>query len=273
MKSLLFISVGVLVLATAAACTPGGPPRARAALDCPPSQGELDRTSVAPDGKTCVYASRDGDQVSLRLIPVSASYEATLQPVEQELQSEVQTEEEQAAAKVADAEANAKLAAVDATSAASAASAAAKAAKEASDDAASASKDGGDWDDESKGKGGRGEHAHVDLPGIHIDADDDGKANVNVGMIHVNAGENGAVVRMARDVRLRGEAFSREKRGFRASYIVAKDNLKDGWKAVGYEAAGPKAGPITVAVVKSKSGEHHDVFSDVKRLVRRNAGV
>lgn len=273
MKSLLFISAGALVLVAATACTPNDPPKARAALDCPPSQGELDRKSVAPDGKTCVYASRDGDEVSLRLIPVSASYEATLQPVEQELEGEVQTAADQAEAKAADATAQAKAATAQATASVSAASAAANAAKEAADDAAGAAKDADDWDDSKGAKGSHGDHARVDLPGIHIDADDDGKANVNVGMIHVNAGEDGAVVRMARDVRLQGEAFSREKRGFRASYIVAKDNLKDGWKAVGYEAAGPKTGPITVAVVKSKSGQHHDVFSDVKRLVRRNAGV
>ena len=65
----------------------------------------------------------------------------------------------------------------------------------------------------------------------------------------------------------------RERRGFRATYILAKDNLKDGWKAVGYEAAGPKSGPITVAVFKAHHGDHHDVSEDVKRLVRKNAGV
>jgi hypothetical protein len=65
----------------------------------------------------------------------------------------------------------------------------------------------------------------------------------------------------------------REKRGFRATYILARDDLKDGWKAVGYEAAGPKAGPITVAVFKAHEGGHHDVSDDIKRLVRRNGGV
>jgi hypothetical protein len=267
MKPLLFLSACGLALA-AAACAPTTPPKARAALDCPASQGDLQRASVAPDGKTCLYTTRDGDQVSLRLIPVSASYEAALQPVEQELQAEVQTDQEAAAAKVADA----KAAVAGAKAAAGAAAEAAKTAKQAAEDAVGEVKDA----DEGDGKGphpGRNEHAHIDLPGIHIDADDDGKADVNVGTIHVNAGENGAVVRMARDVRLRGEAFSRDKRGFRATYILAKDNLKDGWKTVGYEAAGPKIGPITVAVVKARTGDHHDVFNDVKRLVRKNAGV
>jgi hypothetical protein len=54
---------------------------------------------------------------------------------------------------------------------------------------------------------------------------------------------------------------------------VANSNLRDGWSAVGYEAGGPKAGPVTIAVVKAHGGNHHDVFHDVKRLVRRNADV
>jgi hypothetical protein len=77
---------------------------------------------------------------------------------------------------------------------------------------------------------------------------------------------------MSRDVRLRGEALSPQRRGFRSTFILARDDLKDGWRSVGYEAAGPKTGPITVAVFKAREG-HHDVSDDVKRLVRRNGGV
>ncbi len=273
MKPLFYLSACGLALMSAAACAPTAPPTARAALDCPARQGDLDRTSIAPDKKTCLYTTRDGDQVSLRLIPVSANYQAALQPVEQELQAEVQTDQEAAAAKVAIAAADAKTAAADAKASSASAAEAAKAAKQAAEDAVGEVKDADEGRDANGPHPDRNEHAHIDLPGIHIDADDDGKADVNVGMIHVNAGENGAVVRMSRDVRLRGEAFSRDKRGFRATYILAKDNLKDGWKTVGYEAAGPKTGPITVAVVKARTGDHHDVFNDVKRLVRKNAGV
>ncbi|HEY2357832.1 MAG TPA: hypothetical protein VGH86_10310 [Phenylobacterium sp.] len=273
MKPLLFLSACALVLSTATACAPSKPPTARAALDCPETQGDLTRASIAPDNKTCVYNTRDGDQVSLRLLPVSANYQTALQPIEQELQAEVQTDQEAAAARVANATADAKAAAESGKATAGVAAEAAKAAKQAAEDAVGEMKDA-EGDDTGKGPhADRNEHAHIDLPGIHIDADDNGKADVNVGMIHVNAGEDGAVVRMSRDVRLRGEAFSPEKRGFRATYILAKDNLKDGWKSVGYEAAGPKTGPITVAVVKARSGDHHDVFADVKRLVRKNAGV
>jgi hypothetical protein len=276
MKSLLFISACGLVLAGLGACAPMTPPTARVALDCPTDQGDLRLSSVSPDKKTCLYTSRDGDEVSLRLLPVSGSYEATLQPIEQELQGEVQTE-----AQGGKAAADAKPGTAVAAASAGATSDAAKAAKQAAEDARSDAKkddrkDDKDSDGDSKVKvdadDRNGDHAHIDLPGIHISADDD-KADVNVGGINVNAGENGATVRVSRDVRLRGEAFAPRRNGFRSTYILARDDLKGGWKAVGYEAAGPKAGPITVAVFKAHEGRHHDVSESVKRLVRRNGGV
>jgi len=271
MKSLLFISACGLALTGLAACAPTTPATARVALDCPRDQGELTLSSISPDKKTCLYSSRNGDQVSLRLLPVSAgNYEATLAPIEQELQTEVGPAEAATATGAQD-----KAGAAVATASSAAATSAAEAAKQAAADAkgavqASARKDKSDADTDTEDR--NGDHAHIDLPGIHISADDD-KADVNVGGINVNAGENGATVRMSRDVRLRGEALSAERRGFRATYILARDDLKDGWKAVGYEAGGPKVGPITVAVFKAREGHRHDVSGDVKRLVRRNGGV
>jgi hypothetical protein len=269
MKPLILATTCGLALTALAACTPGGPPAARAALDCPETQGDLKRTSVAPDGKTCGYVTRDGDEISLRLIPVTTGYQAALAPIEAELRAEVQTDKAVADSRSRAAEDGAKAAAV-AKSGASAARDAAEAARQAADDALSEAKDARD---NAKDAGESGANTHIDLPGIHIDADDSGKADVDVGMIHVNAGDDGATVRMLREVRLRGEALSREKRGFRASFILAQDNLKDGWRAVGYQAGGPKTGPITVAVVKSRFGGHHDILDDVKRLVRRNSGA
>ncbi|MGZ3378069.1 MAG: hypothetical protein ACXU8S_15865 [Phenylobacterium sp.] len=280
MKSLFLLSACGLALMSLSACGPTTPATARVALDCPSDQGDLKLSTMAADKKTCSYTSRNGDEVSLRLIPVSSTYEAALLPIETELQGEQET-----AAPAADAKASG--AQVDTKAAKGSAADAAKAAKEAENDAFhelrkdrnEADADAHDNDHVSIGggaivadSGAHGDHANINLPGIHISADDD-KANVSVGGVHVDAGEDGATVRMSRDVRLRGEALSRERRGFRSTYILAKDNLKDGWKAVGYEAAGPKAGPITVAVFKAHHGDHHDVSEDVKRLVRRNAGV
>lgn len=274
MKSLLFLTACGLVLTGAAACTPKGPPTARVALDCPSEVGDLKLSTMAPDKKTCLYSTRGGDEVSLRLIPVSgASYQAALQPVEAELQSEIEPEQKDAGTKVA--AADAKSGALSAKAASSAAADASAVARQAAEDArSSVRKAGKDEDSDSKDEGDSGDRAHIDLPGIHIDADDDkSTANVNVGGFHIDAGDNGATIRVARDVRLRGEALSRERRGFRATYILARDDLKGGWKAVGYEAAGPKVGPITVAVFKAHEGTRHDVSDDIKRLVRRNAGV
>lgn len=287
MKTLLFLAAGSLALTGLSACAPHGAHGVRTALDCPASQGDLQRTSIAPDQKSCVYATRDGDQVTLRLIPVSGSYQQALQSVEQELQGEVdatpasdkdkdkdkdKAKADEAAAKgeVKSAEAASKNAAAEVKTAAGEAKGAAQAARQAAEDALGDAKDA---ERDARGDSDGNEQAHIDLPGIHIDADEGGKADVNVGPIHVNAGENGAVIRMDRDVRLRGEAFSREKHGFRATYILANQNLKDGWSAVGYEAGGPKTGPVTIAVVKAHNGNHHDVFDDVKRLVRKNGGV
>jgi hypothetical protein len=254
------------------------PPTARVALDCPAEVGALKLSNTAPDKKTCLYSNRDGDEVSLRLIPVSTSgYAAALQPVEAELQSEV--EPASASGAKVSAMADGASVALSAKAADSAASDASAVAKQAADDAkSSARKSDKDEDEDSKdadsGSRHGGDHAHIDLPGIHINADDEtSSANIKISGVNIDAGDNGATIRVDRDVRLRGEAFSREKHGFRATFILARDDLKDGWKAVGYEAAGPKTGPITVAVFKAHEGAHHDVSDDIKRLVRRNGGV
>lgn len=271
MKPLHFLSACGLALAGLSACAPTTPATARVALDCPSDQGDLRLSNMSPDRKTCLYSTHDGDQVSLRLIPVSGSYQAALQPIEAELQGEIETAQQKAA--------GAAGGTASAVAGSASAAAAAKAARQAADDALGATqqaKKDADEDASNKvsvnGGDGRGDHAHIDLPGIHINADDD-RADVDVAGVNVNAGENGATVRMSRDVRLRGEAFSPERRGFRAIYILARDDLKDGWRSVGYEAGGPKAGPIVVAVFKAHEGHHHDVSDDVKRLVRRNGGV
>ena len=118
--------------------------------------------------------------------------------------------------------------------------------------------------------------ATVNLPGIHIVANErDETANIRVGPITVNAGDSGATIRIRRDVRLRGQALNPEKRGLRATFIYTGEDLPEGYRFVGYEAGGPKTGPITVAVVKSKleGDAGSEIYPDVKRLVRRNGGV
>jgi hypothetical protein len=299
MKTLLFVAASALALTTAG-CGPSTKPELRTALDCPASQGDLTRTNKAADGKTCIYTSSEGAEVTLQLIPVKGDATATLRDIENTIappQAAAAAESAEDAAdtakEAADAAKDSVAAAKDAAVAAhDAAKDAALIAKEAAEDAgrsAAASVsigDKGDWNSDKKDSvdvniGGKkvvsakdGETTRVDLPGIHISARDD-NADVRVGGIRINADDDQSTIHIFRDVRLRGEALSREKRGIRATFISA--NKADGsvYRYVGYEAAGPKTGPITVAIVKAKSDIDHDddVARDVRRLVRRNGGA
>jgi len=265
MQPLYLLAASALAL-TAAACGPKVP-AARAALDCPATQGDLTRTSVSPDGKACTYKTSGGAEVTLQLVSIQGGVDTTLSTIEDHLLAgRVKPE----AVKAAEGKP------ADAATSKGAATAADKAAKEAADDTKDVdvnievSKDGAVV---AEGDGGT---TRVDLPGIHIVAnDDEDTAKVQVGPINIDAGGDGATIRMRRDVRLRGEALNPEKRGLRATFIYTGEDLPDGYRFVGYEAGGPKRGPITVAVVKSKSEDHdgHDIYPDVKRLVRKNGGV
>lgn len=277
MKALSLAAVSAVALTTAACGN--GPPPMRAALDCPQSQGDLTRTSAAPDGKTCIYASPGGAEVTLQLVSTQGGVENALTAVETNLMAERAKAEETAAAA---AEAGANAAEAGATKPAAEAKAASSAAEQAQREA-NADTANVDVKIEVGKKGAivtesrTGDVTRVELPGIHIVANDrDETAKVQVGPIKIDAGGDAATVRIGpRDVRLRGEQLSREKRGVKATFIYASDELRDGYRYVGYEAGGPKRGPITVAVVKSKTEEpdEGDLHRDVKRLVRKNGGI
>lgn len=284
MKTLYLLAASALAL-TAAACGPKVP-AARAALECPARQGDLTRTSTAPDGKTCTYASPAGAEVTLQLVALQGGVDSTLANIETNLlAARMSPEQKAAAATTAGEQAAAELKPAEAKAAATAAE---KAAQEAAADAkgatVSAKVDGKEADSVDirmkDGKTviaeGEGGVTRVDLPGIHIVADDDtDSAKVQVGPIRIDASDDTATIRIRRDVRLRGEALNPERRGLRATFIYTGEDLADGYRFVGYEAGGPKRGPLTVAVVKSKTEEHDDgdLHRDVKRLVRRNGGV
>jgi len=267
MKPLYLACASALAL-TAVACGPKVPV-ARAALDCPTTQGELTRTSMSPDGRACTYASKGGAEVTLQLVNVTGGTDATLASIETNLLAD-----RTPAAAHAEPTEPAEPAKADAA----AAKDAAKAAKEAADDTKSVTVKV-DVDGHGESSSMVTEHGgttRVNLPGVHIVANDDNDtADVRIGPLRVNAGEDGATVRMRRDVRLRGEALNPEKRGLRAMFIYTGDDLPQGYRFVGYEAGGPKRGPLTVAVVKSKSEgpDDGDLYPDVKKLVRKNGGV
>lgn len=274
MKPFALLSVSILTLG-ATACAPKGPATV-ATLKCPTAQGDLTRTGVAADGAACTYVTTDGAEVTLQRIAVLGSPEATLQALEDKL--------------LAGRSAPPKTASEDASKTTAEKSAAEGTSADSIDDEVQAAVDEAMEDSKGSsvsvkiGKDAHGvivaddEHGHtrVNLPGIHISADDNSNtADVRIGPLSVNASDDGAKVRVFRPVRLKGEALVREKRGIRATLIYSGSDLPNGYRVVGYEAGGPRIGPLTVAVMKSKSGSSSgdDVYSDVKSLVRMNGGV
>lgn len=271
MKPYSLIAASALALA-AAACGPKVP-AARAALECPAKQGDLTRTSAASDGKTCTYTTSGGAEVTLQLVPVQGGVDATLASIEKTLLAGRAAPTDTAAKATEDQAKGAEAAAGDAATSATAAE---QATRQALEDARGA---GVSVESNSNGLAvttDDGGTTRVELPGIHIVANDaDDSAKVKIGPLSIDAADDSAKVHMRRDVRLRGEALNREKRGIRALFIYTGDDLPDGYRFVGYEAGGPKRGPITVAIVRSKTEgpDGDDIYPDVKKLVRKNGGV
>ena len=240
------------------------PLRAISKLDCPDKQGELRRLSAAADGRSCVYEGRNAE-VTLRLVALNGGdAEAALAPIEADLKTLMPAMQAPAPPP-------------------------------------------------PPGSKTHGDTARVRLPGIRIDAHDDG-ADIKIGGLSINANDGSAEVRVAKNVTVRdGDATRkttervsgggssvkvdastddegdiairadddgaqiRQRKpgdGVRATLILASDKAASGYRLVGYEARGPKGGPLAVAVVKAKGrdGSDHDVFDDMKTLVRRNVG-
>lgn len=248
MKTTLLIAASALTLAGCQAPSPSV-----AKLDCPATQGDLTRVSISSDGKTCAYRSPDGAEVSLELTPIVGDAQTTLAKIEAELRSTPGSTTPDAAAAQTDVSAlAADVARVQAEAAA---------------DAGIHNSTGANSDSGS-------DSAQVDFPGVHISSDSE-TANVRIGPLKVDANGDDTTVNIYRDVRMRGEALSREKRGLRATFIYTGKDLPAGYRYVGYEAGGPKTGPLTIAKVRSKAGEESgdNINQDVRELVRRNGGV
>lgn len=263
MKTTLLIAASALTLAGCQAPSPSV-----AKLDCPATEGDLTRVSISNDGKTCAYRSADGAEVSLELTPIVGNAQATLAKVEAELRSTPGPMSPDAEA--AQAEVGAKIAGVAATKAGVSAVAADVARVQAEAAADAGIRIGADEDRDNDAA----DSAQVDLPGVHISSGSD-TANVRIGPLKIDANSDDTTVNIFRDVRMRGEALSREKRGLRATFIYTGKDLPAGYSYVGYEAGGPKAGPLTIAKVRSKAGTESgdNINQDVRELVRRNGGV
>lgn len=248
-RTVIVALVGVSVLALAA-CHPkplqhssfrglgaddSHPMKVISALDCPEREGDLTRTAQAADGKSCDYQGPRDEAVHLSLVALDGKAPGeALQPLKDELKGLVPAP----------------------------------------------ASDGPVAVEASSGDSGR-DRAKVDLPFLHVDAEGD-KADVkifgatihangknaevhtNVGLKNtvVHAGPGGAEV-VAEDVGVNNASLV---------YILAGDNSgPSGYKAVGYIARGPKAGPLVVGQFRAKEGRHgNEEQGDLGRLINRN---
>jgi len=222
-------------------------------LDCPETQGGLRRVAVAADGQSCAYASADAS-VDLRLVRLNGGdAEAALAPIEAELKGIM------------------PASVTPPTPPRTA-------------------------------KSGKN-HTSIHLPGINIDAHDD-SADIQIGHLTINSDSGAAEVKVNKNVGVRSDdakgavnitadgdhgegdvairatesgAEIRARKGggdVRSTLILANDKAPRGYRLAGYEARGPKGGPLAVAVVKAKTRDtdDHDLFKDMKALVRHNVG-
>lgn len=213
-------------------------------LDCPDSQGDLTRASQSSDGTSCGYTSTGGASVQLKLTPVSGNPEAVVLPLEAQLKTELPPPPPPPTAPPA------------------------------------SSTPADDHDKVDINLPGVSIHAdnqgaRIRAPGVHIDADDQ-HAQVHVagqapnqvfgpperGQVTVDANDNGAVIHALSF----GPNFQEDL------ILVSKAPGPQGWRTVGYEALGPRSGPLVLATVRSKSDEHDELFNEVRALVRRAAG-
>jgi hypothetical protein len=214
-----------------------------ARLTCPASVGRLDRTAMAADGQRCDYAGPDAEQVVLTRMDLDGrAPAAALASIETELKS--QTGLTPSPDDIS----------VNATSHA----------------------DANSEDDDSK------DEAHVNLPGIHINADH-GKADVSVFGVKVSADNNNArissdwgpyknTVVHANDAGAEVRAGDVGANGADLVYVLTGRSKTSDWTGMGYMARGPASGPLVVAQFKSKSDtNHHDWrHSGMDDLLRLN---
>ncbi|MDP1619049.1 hypothetical protein [Phenylobacterium sp.] len=268
MNSTLTIAAMGLVLALPACAQRPESAATTGRLNCPEQSGSLDRIEAAADGRSCRYRMADGAEVELRLIDVVGDARATLAMLETELAAALPAETADATPSATGAEAE--------ESAALAAQAVAEAQADAGGDVSNSADTGSGAARVDVGDSriqAQDDSVSINLPGLKIDAQNE-SANVRIGPVSINASDDGATVKIYREVRLKGEALVREKRGVRATYILAGEPRPHGAAYVGLEAGGPKTGPLTVAIVTSATAEADDEsLKDVQKLVRENGGV
>lgn len=254
------------------------------ALQCPETMGSLTRKgSAQADGAVCVYTGPRGAEVSLHLVTLDdqtadealKGFETRLLKAMPHTAAQMQQGQASAEADAAHAEADAARAAADG------AQAAADGARAGADGAAASAGDRVNVTAPGVRVDARDDRASVRLPGIRIDADGD-KASVNIGGLHINADDSDASVNVSSSqetvsIQAHDDAAQIRTRApgdaTRQTFLLTDNRPSEaGWRLVGYEARGPRGGPIVVATVRAKDRNSDGVFNDAKDLVTLNVG-
>jgi len=256
------------------------------ALQCPDSIGSLTRKgSAQADGSVCIYTGPRGAEVSLHLVQLG---DQTPDTVLKRFESQLLASMPHTVAQMSGAQAEAAAADADAARAdADAARADAEVARADAERASAGATDKVDVQAPGMNINTDGDRAHVRMPGISIDANGD-KANVRIGGFTIRADDSSAdgaasVSRASSStqdsVSIQAHDDSAEIRtrapgeATRQTYLLTDNRPSSaGWRLVGYEARGPRGGPIVVATVRAKERNSDGVFDDAKDLVTLNVG-
>ena len=249
------------------------------ALRCPETMGSLTRKgSAQADGAVCVYTGPRGAEVSLHLVTLD---DTTADEALKGFEAHLLTAMPHTAAQMADgqASANADAARAEADAAQTAADAAADSARAAADSAPTG--DQATVTAPGMNVEAQNDRARVRLPGIRIDTDGD-KASVNIGGLQINADDNRANLNVSTNeetvgIQAHDDAAQIRTRApgeaTRQTFLLTDNRPSEaGWRLVGYEARGPRGGPVVVATVRAKDRNSDGVFDDAKDLVTLNVG-
>jgi hypothetical protein len=221
-----------------------GPLRRISALTCPEQQGDLQLKTGAQDPRSCVYATDDGDQVTLQLLDLNgATADVALKPSEAQLSAEV---------------------------------------PEATRDSPTppgqtppspSGKDRVDIDLPGLHIHTRGDgQAAIDTAGVHVLADDEKSGSHGQAQVSVDAGNRSGVTVKAHE----GGAQIRVDEsgpGIRRDYVLQSETPgPNGFRLAAYEARGPAGGPMVVARILGKDSDQDELRHDVRRLIAINVG-
>ena len=255
MRTPSLIGLGAAAMLVSACVPPGVGSHAHAKLKpvarltCPHDQGKLNLASASQDGRACDYAGPDGAQIHLSLLDTGGQPDVVLTKVETDLRTLVPPAPPKPPAAPSPPSPPAP----------------------------------------PTPPGGKHNDVHIDLPGVSIHAGDE-NARIRVAGISIDADDRSNTVHMEGghmpfhhgqftiDANDNGAIIRTRRVGpdVNETLILAADQPgPEGWRAVGYQARGPRAGPLVVAVVKMKADDHdrHDeMFDDVQSLVKKSAG-